>query len=107
MSFEISSRLANTGITDMPVAAERSSTNPRRIIRALEIFEKTGMPMSELEGKDPPRYRALELGLTMPRDRLHAAIDARADDQIRDGLESEVRQLLESGVSRSNPAFSR
>jgi tRNA dimethylallyltransferase len=89
-----------------PVAAERSSANPRRIIRALEIFEKTGIPMSELEGKNPSRYRALELGLTMPRDRLHAAIDARAEDQIRDGLESEVRHLLDSGVSRTNPAFS-
>jgi tRNA dimethylallyltransferase len=42
----------------------------------------------------------------MPRDRLHAAIDARAEDQIRDGLESEVRHLLDSGVSRTNPAFS-
>jgi tRNA dimethylallyltransferase len=89
-----------------PVAAQRSSANPRRIIRALEIFEKTGIPMSELEGKNPSRYRALELGLTMPRDRLHAAIDARAEDQIRDGLESEVRHLLDSGVSRTNPAFS-
>lgn len=89
-----------------PIAAERSAANPRRIIRALEIYEKTGKPMSELEGKDPPRYRALELGLTMPRERLHAIIDARAGDQIRDGLENEVRRLLESGVPRANPAFS-
>jgi len=89
-----------------PVAAERSSANPRRIIRALEIYEKTGRPMSEIEGKDPPRYRTLELGLTMPRDRLYAAIDARIADQIAAGLEGEVRALLESGVPRDNPAFS-
>jgi tRNA dimethylallyltransferase len=89
-----------------PVAAERSSANPRRVIRALEIYQKTGKPMSELEGKDPPRYRSLELGLTMPRERLHTVIDARAEDQIRDGLEREVRQLLDAGVPRSNPAFS-
>lgn len=89
-----------------PVAAERSAANPRRIIRALEIFEKTGKPMSELEGKDPPRYRALELGLTMPREHLHAIIDARVDAQIQAGLEDEVRRLLDSGVERSNPAFS-
>jgi tRNA dimethylallyltransferase len=62
--------------------------------------------MSEIEGKDPPHYRALELGLTMPRERLHTVIDARAEDQIRDGLEREVRQLLDAGVPRSNPAFS-
>jgi tRNA dimethylallyltransferase len=89
-----------------PAAAERSGTNPRRLIRALEIHEKTGRPMSELEGRDAPRYRALELGLTMPRERLYAAIDARADDQIAAGLEREVRTLLEAGVPRSDPAFS-
>jgi tRNA dimethylallyltransferase len=89
-----------------PVAAERSGTNPRRVIRALEIYDETGKPMSELEGKDPPRYRSLELGLSMPRDRLYNAIDDRVDDQIARGLEREVRALLESGVPRSNPAFS-
>lgn len=89
-----------------PAAAERSATNPRRVIRALEIFEATGQPMSELEGKDAPRYRALELGLSMPRERLYQTIDDRVDDQIAQGLEREVRTLLESGVPRSNPAFS-
>ncbi len=89
-----------------PIAAERSGANPRRVIRALEIFEATGRPMSELEGKDPPRYRTLELGLSMPREQLYQAIDARVDDQIAQGLEYEVRTLLESGIPRSNPAFS-
>lgn len=89
-----------------PIAAERSGANPRRVIRALEIFEKTGRPMSELEGKNSPRYRAFHLGLTMPREQLYAVIDARVTDQIEAGLEHEVRTLLESGVSRENPAFS-
>ena len=89
-----------------PITAERSAANPRRVIRALEIFEKTGRPMSELEGKNPPRYRALQLGLTMPRDQLYAVIDARVTAQIDAGLENEVRMLLESGVPRDNPAFS-
>jgi tRNA dimethylallyltransferase len=76
------------------------------VIRALEIYEATGKPMSELEGKDPPRYRALELGLSMPRELLYRAIDDRVDDQIAQGLEREVRTLLESGIPRSSPAFS-
>ena len=62
--------------------------------------------MTELEGKDPPRYRSLELGLSMPREQLYQAIDKRVDDQIEQGLENEVRRLLESGIPRSNPAFS-
>ncbi len=89
-----------------PIAAERSGANPRRVIRALEVYAATGQPMSELEGKDPPRYRTLELGLSMPREQLYQAIDKRVDDQIAQGLEREVRTLLESGIPRSNPAFS-
>ena len=89
-----------------PVAAARSGTNPRRIIRALEIYHATGTPMSQLEGKGPRPFRTLELGLTMPRDLLHRAIDNRVDDQIRRGLADEVRGLLNSGVPEGAPAMS-
>ena len=50
-----------------PNIAARSGKNARRVIRALEIHHATGLPMSEIEGKGPPPYRALEIGLTMPR----------------------------------------
>ncbi len=89
-----------------PVAASRSRTNPRRIIRALEIYHSTGTPMSQLEGKGPRPFQTLELGLTMPRDLLHRAIDNRIDDQIRRGLADEVRALLNSGVAEGAPAMS-
>ncbi|MCC6793030.1 MAG: tRNA (adenosine(37)-N6)-dimethylallyltransferase MiaA [Thermomicrobiales bacterium] len=89
-----------------PVAAERSGRNPRRVIRALEIFEVTGCPMSELEGKGPRPYDALELGLSMPREALYAALDRRVDTQIERGLVDEVRGLLEGGVAPDAPAMS-
>lgn len=89
-----------------PVAAERSGQNPRRVIRALEIHEVTGVPMSAQEGKGPRRYDTLELGLTLDRDSLYAAIDRRVDDQIARGLVEEVEGLLASGVPPTAPAFS-
>lgn len=89
-----------------PVAAERSGPNLRRIIRALEIYAATGRPMSELEGKGPRPYATLELGLTMPRDQLYRAIDARVDDQIAHGLVEEVRGLLAAGIAPDAPAMS-
>jgi tRNA dimethylallyltransferase len=82
-----------------PVAAARSGTNLRRIIRALEIYEATGVPMSAQESKGPRPYDTLELWLTMPRDRLHQAVDRRVDDQIANGLVEEVRRLLEGGLN--------
>lgn len=89
-----------------PVTAARSGRNLRRVIRALEIFEATGTPMSELEGKGPRPFETLELGLSLPRPRLYTAIDARVEDQIARGLVAEVRTLLEGGVPPNAPAMS-
>jgi tRNA dimethylallyltransferase len=89
-----------------PIAAERCGTNLRRIIRALEIYEATGRPMSSLEGKGPRPYETLELWLTMPRQRLHQAVDKRVDDQIANGLVEEVRTLLEGGLDPAAPSMS-
>jgi tRNA dimethylallyltransferase len=89
-----------------PVAAERCGTNLRRIVRALEIYELTGVPMSEQEGKGPPPFAALEIGLTMTRERLYRAIDDRVHDQIARGLVGELRTLLEGGVPADAPAMS-
>jgi tRNA dimethylallyltransferase len=89
-----------------PIAAERSGSNLRRIIRALEIYETTGLPMSSLEGKGPRPYDTLEIWLTMPREQLHMAIDKRVDDQFEAGLVEEVRALLEGGLSAEAPSMS-
>lgn len=89
-----------------PIAAERCGPNLRRVIRALEVWEATGVPMSSLEGKGPPRYETLELGLTMPRELLHATIDRRIADHLRQGLVEEVQSLLAAGVPETAPAMS-
>ena len=89
-----------------PVAAKRCGTNLRRIIRALEVYEATGVPMSQQEGKGPRPFDTLEFGLTMPRAQLYEAIDRRVDDQIQRGLVEEVRLLLEGGVPPDAPAMS-
>jgi tRNA dimethylallyltransferase len=89
-----------------PVAADRAAGNVRRIIRALEVHNETGVPMSEQEGKGPPPFRALELRLTAPRDTLYARIDARVDAQVEGGLLVEVRTLIEGGVPPDAPAMS-
>lgn len=88
------------------VAAERSGTNLRRIIRALEIFETTGIPMSAQEGKGPPPYDALEISLRMPREQLYQIIDARVSEQIARGLVEELRALREGGVADDAAAMS-
>lgn len=89
-----------------PVSAERTGPNLRRIIRALEVYEKTGIPMSQQQSKGPAPYQALELELWRPRHELHRRIDQRVVEQIEQGLVEEIDSLLASGTSPNSSAFS-
>jgi tRNA dimethylallyltransferase len=89
-----------------PPAAERCGNNMRRVIRALEVYNATGVPMSAQEGKGPRPYDTLEIGLFRPREQLFRIIDARIDAQIERGLVEEVAGLLAAGVPADAPAMS-
>lgn len=89
-----------------PVSAARIHVNNvRRVIRALEVWHHTGVPMSEAQRKLGPPWPVRILGLSMPRPELYARIDARIDAMIDAGLEDEVRSLVESGLSFDLPAL--
>lgn len=88
-----------------PESAIRTGPNVRRIIRALEVYEKTGRPMSEQQSKGPAPFRALELELWRPREELHRRIDDRVHSQIAGGLFDEIRALLSQGASAESAAF--
>ena len=81
-----------------PISAQRLHPNDtRRLIRALEVYEKTGRPISELQqqfeiGREPEACRVFVLD--WPRERLHARIDRRVDEMFAAGLVDEVEQLL-------------
>jgi len=99
--------LHSTLATVDPLAAQRiDARNVRRVIRALEVYYKTGAPISNLQSKDPPGYRLLKIGLTMPREALYARIDARIDRMIAQGLENEVRALVARGYGYDLPSMS-
>lgn len=83
---------------DLAAAARIPAANVRRVIRALEIHHHTGQRMTELEGRQPPPYRVLVVGLMLSREELFARIDRRVDEQIAAGLVEEVRRLLAAGV---------
>ncbi|TFH37226.1 MAG: tRNA (adenosine(37)-N6)-dimethylallyltransferase MiaA [Anaerolineales bacterium] len=102
-SQALHSRLA--GI-DPASAARIDHRNIRRVIRALEIFEITGKPASELRVKQAPAYRILRLGLSLPRQQLYQRLDARLEAMLEAGWEVEVRRLLDQGYDFMSPAFS-
>jgi tRNA dimethylallyltransferase len=78
-----------------PVAAGRLHPNDlRRVVRALEVWELTGRPISSWQLQwSPAEGHPSCLCLTLPRAELYARIDARVMRMFADGLVDEVRAL--------------
>jgi tRNA dimethylallyltransferase len=85
-----------------PQSARRIHPNDTfRILRALEVFQITGRPISafhDSHGFAQTRFDALRIGLTLPRPQLYARIDQRVDAMLVQGLVDEVRVLLDKGL---------
>jgi len=97
---------ARLASVDPAAAAKIDYRNVRRVIRALEVYLKTGVPISRHQQAQPPPYRILQIGLTMPRQLLYARADARVDRMMAEGLLSEVESLVKKGYGLNLPAMS-
>lgn len=90
-----------------PESADRiHPSNIRRVIRALEIYQITGVPASQQRIKEPPPYHVLQIGLSVPRDILYKRIDQRIDTMLAKGFVEEVDGLLADGYSLASSAMS-
>ncbi len=88
-----------------PISAQKLHPNDiARIIRALEVFELTGKPLSEQRKYNEKVYFALDqsiiyIGLTAPRAMIYERINQRCDTMIKSGMIDEVLSLLKEGYS--------
>ncbi len=90
---------------DPDTASRIDHRNVRRVVRALEIYQVTGLPLSQQRMAHPPPFRVLRVGLTLPRSELYLRIDARIDAMLEAGLVKEVEGLLARGLSPDLPAM--
>jgi len=89
--------LARLQALDPATARRLAKGDTYRIVRALEVVEATGHPLSEAHAahgfQDRP-YDTLKLGLELPREELYRRIEARVDAMLAQGWLEEVRGLL-------------
>jgi tRNA dimethylallyltransferase len=92
-----------------PQAAQKIHPNDKkRIIRALEVYELTGQPISMLQTKNKAiakHQKPILIGLTLPRETLYQRIEERVDQMVEKGLIEEVKGLLAKGFSKELPSF--
>ncbi len=92
-----------------PAAAERLHPNDiKRIIRAIEVFELTGIPqtkhIADSKNFDSP-FQTVYIGLTGERALLYSRINSRVDQMIRLGLMEEVESLIAIGCGRQHTSM--
>jgi tRNA dimethylallyltransferase len=92
-----------------PEAAARLHENDRkRVIRAIEVYTHTNMPISQhqqLSRLNPPPYNYIVFGLRMDRERLYERINRRVDLMLENGLIDEVKKLRELGYDKGATAM--
>ena len=92
---------------DPATAARLPPNDSQRIQRALEVFELTGTPLSQLQGAAKgPALHLLTIAL-LPADRagLHRRIERRFDEMLAAGLLDEVRRLMARGLDADLPSL--
>jgi tRNA dimethylallyltransferase len=85
------------------VSAENTHMNNiRRVIRAIEVFETSGISMSSWQKRmKKPYYNFIMFGLNWDRDILYGRIDKRVEEMFNKGFIKEVEKLLESGYGEN------
>lgn len=87
---------------DVEYAKSIHPNNVKRVARAIEYYRLTGEKMSEhnksAKEKESP-YNTAFFVLNMDRQKLYERIDMRVDIMMENGLENEVRKLIDMGYS--------
>ena len=79
------------------------ANNIKRIIRAIEFYEKTGMKISEhnkIQRQNNSPYNFAYFVLNDDRDKLYRGIEKRVDAMVEQGLVDEVKRLADFGCTK-------
>ena len=91
-----------------PVTAQKLHPNDiRRVSRALEVYDLTGIPFSAqvMPSYDDGPYTFSLFAIDMPRELLYSRINDRVDQMMKEGLLDEVRSLMKLGISPNAQAM--
>ena len=92
---------------DPATAKQLTTSDKKKIIRALEILEETNKPLSQhkLEDTEEAKYDSLIFILNRPRPELYARIDQRVNQMVEVGLIEENMALLKRKLHPSSQAL--
>lgn len=93
-------------LLELDPSAEVDLRNPVRVVRAIEVLEVAGGPLSRLRERRPPPWDVLRIGLDAPLPALDARLAERSRNQVERGVVEEARVALAAGVPVDAPPLS-
>lgn len=101
----LTDRLLNEGLLalqedvkkiDLDFSATKEIHNPQRVVRALEVFQTTGIPISQYQQKNSQKRPFKQILIALDRDRatLYHRIDSRMDIMLQQGLVDEAKSVM-------------
>jgi tRNA dimethylallyltransferase len=93
---------------DPELAAGLHPNNLVRVIRALEVYRLTGIPLSRYQKEHAfalRRYDTMQIGVSVDRALLYRRIERRVERMLADGLLDEVSALLAAGYCRDHKSM--
>jgi tRNA dimethylallyltransferase len=82
---------------DPDFGATKEIHNPQRVVRALEVFKTTGVPISQYQQKNIQQrpFRQILIALDRDRKELYERIDLRMDLMLKEGLVEEAKSVIQ------------
>lgn len=76
--------------------AQGEIQNPRRLMRALEVYRATGASIETFKQRTPATrdFKIIKTALHLPKEALHHNINTRVDAMLKNGLPEEAKSLL-------------
>lgn len=90
---------------DPETAQKLHPNDTMRVIRALEIFDCSGVKKSSQNDNFKPKYKIFAYSYDYPRDVLYNRINLRVDKMFSGGLVAEVKGLIANGLSLDNQSM--
>ena len=114
--YDLKQRLKEEGLTslysellniDPEFASKISENDTQRILRGLEVFSGTGIPLSEhwRKQKETGKYNAFRILIDMPRPQLYTRINERMEKMLAEGLLQEIENLFTMGYTDHSPGL--
>jgi tRNA dimethylallyltransferase len=89
-----------------PESALKNKNNPQRLLRALEVFEITGTPISVLHKMTTPsKYSFFQAGLLWDSRELYSNLDSRSLNMLGSGMIEETKNIIDKGCAPGSPGL--